>query len=482
MKQLSIIIVLLAPLFLSNVCFSQVIADAGTDRAFCSSDWEEASIGGNPSAIGGTEPYSYAWSAEYKYAGRTYTASHLLVDTTVANPVFSSYFHDSAVFHLTVTDSKDSIAYDSVKVRFSEYIICLGDCRDEISIGDSAKLGHCIVGGIPPFQYSWTPEESISDPTSESPWVKPKSTTLYELVLTDSIGCQTQFYCKVWVDTLGSDFAPIGSKWYYGYAENPLGGPEFGYLLVESVRDTVIDEHIARVLTKTYYASNGSSHDRGYEFVYTEENKVYYIKDQRSFLLYDFTAETGDTLNFRETFGGSYSSDTTFTMVVDSTNFIWVDGMELKRIHLRDIEGRWDLYNTHIEKLGNIPYMFPQIDLWCDAGCYNPLRCYSDHRIDYKFGYYECDELRTGIYEQHLTNRVRISPNPTSNVVNFFFEHPNYTNSILQLFSLDGNLVSEIVVWDQNVSVDISGYKPGVYFYNWIITENEVEAGKFVVE
>ena len=147
----------------------------------------------------------------------------MLVDTTVANPVFKDYFHDSAVFHLTVTDSKDSIAYDSVSVRFSEYIICLGECRHEISLGDSAQLGHCISGGIPPFQYSWTPEESLSDPTSESPWAKPQSYTHYELVYTDSIGCQTTFHCHVYVVPSGIQTDDSGGDYLQIYP-NPTRG------------------------------------------------------------------------------------------------------------------------------------------------------------------------------------------------------------------------------------------------------------------
>jgi hypothetical protein len=198
-----VIFTALLSVFLSNECFPQLVADAGNDTAFCVSNWEEAVIGGDPTAKGGTPPYAYAWSAEYEYAGHTYTASDMLVDTTVANPVFKDYFHDSAVFHLTVTDSNDGIAYDSVTVRFSEYIVCTGDCFHIINLGDSAKLGHCITGGIPPFKYSWTPEESLSDPTTETPWAKPQSNTRYVLVYTDSIGCQTNFYCEVSVIPLG---------------------------------------------------------------------------------------------------------------------------------------------------------------------------------------------------------------------------------------------------------------------------------------
>lgn len=482
MKPLRLLIIAIAVLFFSPNCFSQLVVNAGNDTAFCDYNWEQASIGGDPTAEGGSPPYTYAWSAEYKYGGHVYTASFMLEDTTVSNPVFKSPFNDSATFYLTVTDSDQNTAIDSVKVRFSSFVVCLGECRGEISIGDSVQLGHCISGGIPPYSHSWTPVESLSDPTVENPWAKPQVTTTYELVLMDSIGCQMTSSCKVFVNTNVTDFAPIGAKWYYGYRENPLGGPETGYLLVESVRDTVIDDQAAKVLTKTYHASNGSVNDEGIEIVFTEGNKVFYINGGQTYLMYDFTAETGDTLEFREPYYSTQNPDTTFTMVVDSTDFFSVDGTELKRIYLREISWNWDLYRTHIERIGNIPYMFPQMGLACDAGCYDPLRCYSDQSIYYKNVSYDCDRLVTGMEDHYLTEHIRIYPNPASNVINFFFNDPDYANSILQLFSVDGKLISEVVVCDQNITIDITEFMQGVFFYNWIKTDENVLVGKFVVK
>lgn len=290
MEYFNRIFTLILVFAVSKVCYSQVVADAGNDTAFCASNWEEASFGGNPSAYGGTEPYTYAWSAEYEYAGRTYTASHMLVDTTVANPVFSSSFDDSAVFHLSVRDANDDIAYDSVTVRFSNYIICTGDCYHIINFGDSAKLGHCIRGGIPPFNHSWTPEESLSDPTIATPWAKPKSNTRYVLVYTDSIGCQTNFYCEVVV-----------------IPSNVLSG---------------------------------------------------------------------------------------------------------------------------------------------DSG--------GDH--------------------------LQIYPNPASGIVNFTFTHPQYNNSVVKLFSVEGKLVKEVLVNDPVLTVDLSDLAHGLYLYNWLISDKTIGSGKVVIE
>jgi hypothetical protein len=186
---------------INDVCFAQLTADAGSDTVFCADNSMEATIGGNPSAYGGLPPYTYAWSAEYKGVSRIYTASWMLEDTTVSNPTFKiGAIPDSVILYLAVKDANDSVAIDSVEVRLSSYVSCLAECRHYIKLGDSAKLWHCVFGGISPLTFCWTPTASLSDSTSETPWAKPLSNTTYELIITDSVGCQTRSICMVFVD------------------------------------------------------------------------------------------------------------------------------------------------------------------------------------------------------------------------------------------------------------------------------------------
>ena len=201
MKTFMVNSFLLMSFFMNETCFAQLIADAGNDTAFCAENSSIATIGGNPSAQGGLPPYTYAWSAEYEGITRIYTASWMLEDTTVSNPVFKKgAIPDSVALCLTVKDANDSIVTDSVEVRLSRYGSCTAECRHYIKLGESAQLWHCVFGGIPPYQFSWTPTASLSDSTSESPWAKPLSNTTYELIITDSIGCQTRSTCLVFVD------------------------------------------------------------------------------------------------------------------------------------------------------------------------------------------------------------------------------------------------------------------------------------------
>lgn len=184
-------------------CLSQLVVDAGNDTAVCE-DVVVLRIGGNPTAKGGVPPYTYSWSGSYNISYLVFTASFMLEDTTVANPVFKERaIPESVVLYVTVRDANDSVAIDSIKVRQTIFGACLGECRHYINLGDSVQLGHCVWGGIPPMHYAWIPTESLSDSSLENPWAKPTAyITNYTLEITDSIGCQTWSFCRVYTHTL----------------------------------------------------------------------------------------------------------------------------------------------------------------------------------------------------------------------------------------------------------------------------------------
>ena len=197
--------VLIQFLFLMD-CFSQLVAEAGKDTILCEVDSPELTIGGNPTATGGVSPYHYTWSGSFDYAGKTYTASYMLEDTTVANPTFKEgVIPDSVLLFVSIKDMEDNISTDSIQIRLSRFTVCLGECRFDIHEGDSAQLGHCVTGGIPPLIFQWEPSETLSEGSVEAPWAKPSISTTYVLHISDSNGCQIESNCKVSVIPTGID-------------------------------------------------------------------------------------------------------------------------------------------------------------------------------------------------------------------------------------------------------------------------------------
>lgn len=202
----------------------QCIADAGPDKIVCVtlSGVESKEIGGNPSVINGTGPFTYTWTAFYQYTigNRIYTrtASNFLNDTTVANPKVIGFADDPIEFILTVKDFQNNICKDTVIVRFSSFGTHLGYWSLYIEQGDSVELNYGssnVYGGIEPIKVLWRPNHGLTDSTSHSVWAKPQHHTAYYITVTDSAGCKVEgpILCYVYVFPLSisnfSDHDPV---------------------------------------------------------------------------------------------------------------------------------------------------------------------------------------------------------------------------------------------------------------------------------
>jgi hypothetical protein len=171
----------------------QCVADAGEDQALCTFfGWDTTYLGGLPAVYGGTPPYAFLWTYNYSNEWFTYTAEHFLDDVTLANPriVSDNPFEVTMLFYLTVTDSTGLKCTDSVRVQFSNFIITLDVKFAHIHQGDSTQLYTSVHGGIPPISYQWSPITGLTDPTDVYTFASPQTTTNYNLLVTDSAGCQ----------------------------------------------------------------------------------------------------------------------------------------------------------------------------------------------------------------------------------------------------------------------------------------------------
>jgi hypothetical protein len=176
---------------------SQVISDAGPERVVCVGfpAMDTITIGGSPSATGGTPPYTYTWETEYTQSLGShtfnFTASDFLNDTTLANPKIIHAIGDTIQFRLIVTDSENNISIDTTIVYYAYFATHLGYTDITINQGDSIFLygWENIFGGFPPYEYLWRPNHGLSDSTSLAFWAKPEYSVAYYMTLTDSAGC-----------------------------------------------------------------------------------------------------------------------------------------------------------------------------------------------------------------------------------------------------------------------------------------------------
>ena len=174
-------------------CKGQCIAEAGVITMGC--DGDTIILGGSPTAINGTGELSYVWTTDHQsLTGHIFNASQFLNDTSVSNPIYiNQWVGDSISFYLTVTDSLGVSCSDTINIMSSSpYLISLIDKTTYINYGESTWLYTSVGGGVPPLAYRWSPSAGMVDSSDVNTVVKPDSTVLYTLIVTDSLGCSVK--------------------------------------------------------------------------------------------------------------------------------------------------------------------------------------------------------------------------------------------------------------------------------------------------
>ncbi len=290
-----------------------------------------------------------------------------------------------------------------------------------------------------------------------------------------------------------NEWAPIGAKWYYGWRENPFGGPDEGYLLIESYKDSIIKDHKCRVLRQTRYSSknkiieygdmNSDATGRFYFndiYIYNDGDKLYFFdyNTEDFHVLYDFSLNKNDTLITREPYFDTHSSnDSILTLVVDSVGTYTIDGHSLRYYSTSRAVDSSDYYwnwGDYVEFIGSLHTFFP-INFWdCDGGlCPWPLRCYVDSTVYFQFTERHCDEVIANISGLNkLAEMVKVFPNPSSEQIIIEFEKPFLGN--IAIYDIAGKmLLNQKSTNDRKAYINLSAWKDGIYYLHIYNNKNK---------
>ena len=161
----------------TGLCSSGLTAHAGEDASVC--DGESTTIGGSPTASGGSEPYTFAWSP---VTG--------LSSASVANPDASPV--STTTYTVTVIDNDGNEAIDEIIVTALPNPTA--DAGGDLSLceGESTTIGGSPTasGGSEPYTYAWSPATGLSSTTAANPNANPTSTTTYTVTVEDANGCE----------------------------------------------------------------------------------------------------------------------------------------------------------------------------------------------------------------------------------------------------------------------------------------------------
>ena len=160
----------LAAILATTVCASaQLVANAGSPQTVCAGD--SVTLGGSPTASGGTLPYTYIW-----------TPAATINNPSAANP--RAQVNATTTFYLTVIDDSNTRAFDSVKISVDNIVnVTAGPDVSICHYLDSATIG--LSSNPSADTYTWAPSTGLSCPTCPTTVARPTSTTTYTLTATD---------------------------------------------------------------------------------------------------------------------------------------------------------------------------------------------------------------------------------------------------------------------------------------------------------
>lgn len=153
----------------STTTYAQLTANAGSPKTVCAGD--SVTLGGSPTATGGTPPYTYQW-----------TPGATINNPASANP--RAQVNATTMFQLTVIDANNTRAFDSVLMTVDNVnTVTAGPNVSICYYDDSATIG--LPSNPAADTYLWTPPTGLSCTTCPTTVAKPTSTTTYTLTAND---------------------------------------------------------------------------------------------------------------------------------------------------------------------------------------------------------------------------------------------------------------------------------------------------------
>jgi hypothetical protein len=280
---------------------------------------------------------------------------------------------------------------------------------------------------------------------------------------------------------IAQEWAPTGATWHYTERFSFWSPIEIDYIKIESVKDTVVEGITCKKLTKRH--NIGCTDRPDVEFMYSQDDKVYfYDPGFGTFqILYDFGANPGDSwvIRIKDYF---HPDDTdSLVVMVDSTDFININGVELKRLSvtylfLNETNPNYTYNSVIIESIGDLWYMFNYYPEWafgCDANFSQGLRCYEDSVI----GLYETGIADSCTYVQFWTGMeedskppIDLYPNPATECVTFKGGPGIY--SLYRILDITGKkILSGAVV---NNQIGVQNLEKGLYIIELYSNKNIV--------
>ncbi len=273
------------------------------------------------------------------------------------------------------------------------------------------------------------------------------------------------------------EFAPVGAQWYHRNDGGLSPGSQFHSY--EVVKDTSIQGVLCRKIEGKSFKIDSTIEHLQPQFVYDRNDSVFYYNHhfERFDLLYDFSAQAGDTLTFPVPV--EIGTDTNiFKVVVDSITLDELDGSLLRHFNTTVLDSSYNFHfdDGYYERVGQINSFFLSPDIiCCIAGTpLGPLRCYQDSEYHINLTDAPCDLWLTTDLEI-VTESMNISlyPNPASSQLTL--ECPFILlGEVFNLSNGQGQVLLTKKIQNKMTEIDIGKFPNGIYFFQMFIGDKQI--------
>ena len=294
------------------------------------------------------------------------------------------------------------------------------------------------------------------------------------------------------------EFAPIGAEWYYTNSDGTLEDIRFNHIVSE--RDTTVDGDICRVLQlKQYHFTNELIDSRETYIIKQEQGKVYYYYQDKFNLMFDFSTEVNDTIEF--TFRYQIGDSTGLNVLKDTTlsakfviEDITTDMQGLKTFITKVLEEDEYIFQDvsllsptfpyiYTERIGLHGEFLPILDDMAHPNWeyYRWLRCYTDADISFVSDRWAtmsqpCDyPITTGVNTFQIEND-KVYPNPFSDHISVFTDH----GGNIEIIDIVGKTIYQSTLMPGVNNISTNHFSTGVFFIKIQNKENSVQNFKVV--
>ncbi len=272
-----------------------------------------------------------------------------------------------------------------------------------------------------------------------------------------------------------NEFGTVGSYWQYSFEPHSGGS---GWTMITIEKDTMINGVEFKKYSWKHHVQIGFYPAEEYSstgLIRIENDTVF--NDEN--VMIDFTMSLNDSLQLA-------GLGVDIQLAIDSITTETIDGFDYKKWHGQKIcvmgansSGPYEQFII-LESIGQIEngYLFWNIDGCAIGGGINSFVCYNNGSFSYPPGI-ECEKLLLASNDNHLVaNSIDVFPNPVGKELSI--RSNNNPIDQIKILSVEGEVVQEFLVEQNEIVLDVSNLTNGVYFLR-IAMGKDVEFRKVIV-